>query len=242
MLPIVIFDIGNVLVRYAPGPALEALCRRVGCSRWKARWAFGRAGVHLLAKGLVPPKTFLDDVNRRLGADLSHEELRDLWGLDLPEGVDGMIELLEQTRERAVVALLSDTNAFHWDFLALRFPALAAVPHRFLSFVEGMAKPDPEFYRHVEAQLRERMKNSTTDDAGPRSNNPGGVLTADNTDDTDGRKATARRARREAGLSILYFDDLAVNIKAARSRGWDAVRFTRRRDAEDTLRRRGILP
>jgi putative hydrolase of the HAD superfamily len=136
-----------------------------------------------------------------------------------------MIELLQQTRERAVVALLSDTNAFHWDFLALRYPALAAVPHRFLSFVEGMAKPDVAFYRHVEEHLRERMNNST----------------ADNADGADGKKATTRRAGRESGLSILYFDDLPANIKAARSRGWDAVRFTQRRDAEDPLRRRGIL-
>ncbi len=150
MEPVVIFDLGNVLIRYEPGKALAALSRRARCSTWKARWALGRAGIGKLATGEIDPARFLAEVNRRLGLSLSHDELRDLWALDLPGPVEGMLELLERTRREMRVAILSDTNAFHWEWVARRYPILGEVRDAFLSFREGVTKPDLRFFRRAE--------------------------------------------------------------------------------------------
>jgi putative hydrolase of the HAD superfamily len=154
MLPIVVFDIGQVLIRYTPGKALDALARRAKKAPWRARWAFARAGAHKLATGRIDPDDFTRALNQRLHTDLTPGDIRDLWGLDLPEPVDGMLDLLQQVAAHTRVALLSDTNPFHWEFMTIRFPPLARVPDVFLSFEVGVTKPDRRFFQAAEQRLR----------------------------------------------------------------------------------------
>jgi HAD superfamily hydrolase (TIGR01509 family) len=40
---------------------------------------------------------------------------------------------------------------------------------------------------------------------------------------------------------LLFFDDVAVNVDAARRAGWNAHHFTDAADCEAELRRRGLL-
>ncbi len=153
MLPIVVFDIGQVLIRYTPGKAIVALARRAKKAPWRARWAFARAGVHKLSTGHIDPEAFTRALNQRLHTDLTPDDIRNLWGLDLPGPVDGMLDLLEQVAARTRVALLSDTNPFHWEFMLRRFPPLARVPDVFLSFEVGVTKPDRRFFQAAGQRL-----------------------------------------------------------------------------------------
>lgn len=220
------FDIGQVLIRYEPGPALASLARRVRSSPWKVRWVMGRAGIRGLSTGGTDPDRFVAEVNRRLGTDFSRQAFADLWGLDLPGPVDDMLELLERMMGVATVALLSDTNAFHWENMMRRFPVMAEIPEAILSFQEGLTKPDPRFY----ALATRRLRGKGTDGSGSISNFES-EISGENEKKGESRRAT-----------IVYFDDLPKNVRAARAAGWDAHRFVDRRAAEAVLRDRGILP
>lgn len=153
MPPIVVFDLGNVLIRYCPGPALAEIHKRTGLGAWRIRWHLHRAGIRGLGDGSVSADRFLAEINRRLRLSLTARELSDVWGLDLPGPVEGMLEWLEEIRARTRVALLSDTNPFHWESVARRYPALTTVPEIILSFEAGLRKPDARLYRHAEQRL-----------------------------------------------------------------------------------------
>lgn len=188
MPPIVIFDLGNVLIHYCPGPALAEIQRRTGLGAWRIRWHLHRAGIRGLGDGSVAADHFLGEINRRLRLSMTVRELSDIWGLDLPGPVAGMLEWLEEIRGQTRVAILSDTNIFHWQSLMRRYPALTSVPEIILSFEAGLRKPDARLYRHAEQRL--------------------GV--------SDGNLPPG---------DLLYFDDRVENIRAAKTRGWDAHLF-----------------
>jgi len=187
-----------------------------------------RAGVRLLSTGALEPEPFLADVNRRLNLDLAPQAFCDLWGLDLPGPVDGMIELLSEVKRRAPVALLSDTNAFHWEFLARHYPVLDEITPAFLSFREGLSKPDSRFYQRVQARL---LNPPEPKDQPPSEQGGGGR----------GEKPILPSPPANGPGSILYFDDLLPNIKAALSLQWDAHLFVDRAKTEEVLRERGVL-
>jgi FMN phosphatase YigB (HAD superfamily) len=188
MPPIVIFDLGNVLIHYCPGPALAEIQRRTGLGAWRIRWHLHRAGIRGLGDGSVAADHFLGEINRRLRLSMTVRELSDIWGLDLPGPVAGMLEWLEEIRGQTRVAILSDTNIFHWQSLARRYPALATVPEIILSYKVGLRKPDERLYQHAARRL------GIPENVGPSD-------------------------------APLYFDDRVENIRAAKTRGWDAHLF-----------------
>ncbi len=152
----VLFDIGNVLIRYEPGAAVARLAELSDHAPWRVRLAFATSGGQGLGVGKTGPEDFVKRLGGALGVSLSHAELREIWGLDLRRPVEGMLELLEETlASGAAVGLLSDTNLLHWEYLAAQWPLLARVPYRFLSFEAQMRKPSLEFFRYAESRLRE---------------------------------------------------------------------------------------
>jgi FMN phosphatase YigB (HAD superfamily) len=147
--PIVIFDAGNVLIRYEPGEALRRLAHAARCSRWRVRLAFTLAGGGRLGTGGISPEEFAAAFGQRLGVHLTPMRVQQFWGLDLKGPVEGMFDLIERLRRRgqARIAILSDTNAFHWGHCLERWPELRRIPDQFVSYETGLRKPDPRVYR-----------------------------------------------------------------------------------------------
>ena len=72
----------------------------------------------------------------------------DAWISDEYPGWSDVVDRLE--RSGVETALLSNTNAFHWEYLvpegskAGRYPAIGRLRHRFASHQLGMVKPNPQ--------------------------------------------------------------------------------------------------
>lgn len=156
---IVIFDVGNVLVRYDPGPALEALSRLTGRNKFVLRWSLLRAGIHKLRRGELGAQQFARRLGRRLGMEISVNDVINVWNRDLPGPVEGMEDLLAELQALPAVrvALLSDTNAFHWPHIEQAYGYVRRIEDQFLSFRERLAKDDVKFFQHAEAVLRRRL-------------------------------------------------------------------------------------
>lgn len=149
MIRNVVFDMGNVLLRFdtrgaaaafaaAPGDA-ELLHQGVFQSPWWIR--MDRGGDEETSLGGM-----LRELPQRLWPDV--RELMERWD-DFLIPIDGVIALAEELGEKGYrLYLLSNTSVRFRRFFG-KLPVLRDFSGLVLSFEEGLLKPEPEFYRRL---------------------------------------------------------------------------------------------
>ena len=148
MVDAIIFDIGNVLLRFdftrtikriapfcstAPAAILELL------EPWKLD----------LESGRVSGSDFLNEVTRVLGYSGSRAELQSAWqeifSANLP-----MHDLVASLSSLKVpLYLLSNTNSLHADYFLSEYPVFAHFTNAVYSHEAGLMKPDIAIYHHA---------------------------------------------------------------------------------------------
>lgn len=84
----------------------------------------------------------------------SDDDIIDAWNAMLLGPIEGRKDLLKQAKSRYRIALLSNTNAIHWQRVGPEIAHFA--PHfeqLFLSYELGMRKPHPAIFTHCLQQL-----------------------------------------------------------------------------------------
>lgn len=151
MIEAVIFDIGNVLIRWAPDGFYD---RVIGADRRRA--FFDAVPIH--------------DMNLRVdaGADIANETRaladaypdwadeilmwHDRWLEMLPGAIDGSVDLLRALRRSGLpVYALSNFGKDTFTLAEQHFPFLEEFDGRFISGRMGVIKPDSAIYEAVEA-------------------------------------------------------------------------------------------
>ena len=150
---LVVFDLGNVLVRLVTG--WEDACRFAGVDPiGTGNFQRHHALVCAFELGQTPEHEYLRGAAECFPALApgQFESIFDAWLRGPYPRLPEMLTALKSRRIRT--ACLSNTNARHWR-IALD-PAgpysahLALIDHLFASHLIGAAKPDPAAYRHVE--------------------------------------------------------------------------------------------
>jgi len=145
---IILFDLGNVLVRldYA------AFLRTLGFDQQMTDAEL----YHLLEDdarafemGKASATEFLDVVNTKLGRYYTFDQFRKAWVSILPSAVPGSRELLEQLAGRYRLMMLSNTNELHFQHTVDMLPVLRRFERFFLSYEIGTLKPEPGIYQYV---------------------------------------------------------------------------------------------
>jgi putative hydrolase of the HAD superfamily len=146
-IEVVCFDLGGVLVNLAgaevhaasAGLDLAGFWRRWLESPWVREYESGRCDAVAFANGLVrwwpalaPAEAFLRSFAR--------------WPTGLFPGVP---ETLRALRGRVRTAVLSNTNAIHWEQENRAWDLEGLVDVPFLSYRTGRLKPDADAYEHV---------------------------------------------------------------------------------------------
>lgn len=153
MIEAVIFDIGNVLIRWAP----EALYDRViGADRRHA--FFDAVPMHDMNLRVDAGADLNDEVRALADAhpDWAAEVLmwRDRWLEMLPSAIDGSVDALRALRRGGVpVYALSNFGKDTFTLAEQHFPFLEEFDSRFISGRLGVIKPDPAIYEAVEAAV-----------------------------------------------------------------------------------------
>ncbi|MCG8592077.1 MAG: HAD-IA family hydrolase, partial [Proteobacteria bacterium] len=105
-----------------------------------------------------------------------------------PRGLfPGAAELVESLRPHAQLALLSNTNALHWDGQRDADRVQALFETAFLSHELGLVKPDREIFEHVVAALDRPAERV--------------LFLDDNQPNVDGARAVGLRAARVKGVA-----------------------------------------
>jgi FMN phosphatase YigB (HAD superfamily) len=155
---LVVFDAGGVILRVV-GP-WDVVQRRAGVpsderTQTEAFQALQRAAADEHQRGEIDTETYLARVSEAGGLTVRQvEQILEGWIADEYPGWNDVLDRLGQSGVET--ALLSNTNAFHGEFMAPlgsragRYPAIGRLRHQFASHRFGMMKPDPAIYRAVE--------------------------------------------------------------------------------------------
>lgn len=144
--PVVIFDVGNVILTFDPMPAcrrLAALCRLT--AEQVCADIYARKLERKFEEGKISGKQFAEGVREILGVDLSLTQLQTIW-TDIFDENRAVSNLVRRIKRHHRVMLLSNTNQWHWEFAADNFPIIREVPEWILSYEIGVLKPHPLIY------------------------------------------------------------------------------------------------
>lgn len=142
---VLLFDLGGVLADLGePAKAIGLDLTEEGF--WQI-W-LNSANVHAFERGELAAHDFFSAIAGEFGqADVDDFQNRlHAWRLPLFPGVEEMIRSIPDDRR---LALLSNTNAMHWDQVVKATDVFTIFDHLFLSFETGHYKPDAKSYEQV---------------------------------------------------------------------------------------------
>ncbi len=151
-IKVIIFDLGRVLVdfdhRIAAGK-ISQLSHQT--PRQIYDLFFDSALIQSFEEGKILPEDFFSGVSRILGLKISFEEFLPIWNqiFFFSEGNKAVYILGKSLKERYRVALLSNINVLHFNYLKSNFPIFDIFHDVFASCEMGYIKPNPEIYRKV---------------------------------------------------------------------------------------------
>jgi len=145
--PVIVLDVGKVLVDINPTVVLKELSKRYG------RQISLPASLDL--DKLFPPiyvgacswGDILKELNRALGFSLETGEWEELWCQILRGEVPGMREALAELKGEFRLVALSNAEDVHWTYMLRNYPIFKLLDGWVVSYREGVAKPDPVIYQ-----------------------------------------------------------------------------------------------
>lgn len=145
--PVIVFDVGKVLIDYDPDILHKALSGRAGFEVGaRAPLDLEQLICQVFAGRLTWPQV-LAQMARHLDIRLTVDEWRALWCGMVTGEVRGMRAALRDLKPRCRLVALSNTEPVHWDFVVAHYGILGMLDGWVLSFEEGCIKPEPEIYR-----------------------------------------------------------------------------------------------
>jgi 2-haloacid dehalogenase len=147
--PVIVLDVGGVLVDFDLKPLIRALSKNRG------------EKIHLpplanIDKLFLPVQTgeaslgdIIPELNASLGVSMTPSEWHALSCSVFTGEVPGMKDVLLQLKKDFAFVALTNTVEVHWTFLLKTYDILKLVDGCVVSYLEGVAKPDPAIYQIV---------------------------------------------------------------------------------------------
>jgi FMN phosphatase YigB (HAD superfamily) len=147
MLDAIIFDIGNVLLRFD----FSLVVRRVApfCSASVAQFDSLLEPLKIaLESGKINGETFLSEASHAIGYTGKPSVLRAAWQ-EIFTPIEATHALVEQLHGSLPLFLLSNTNDLHAEYFLSRYPVFGRFTDAVYSHECGLMKPDASIYRHA---------------------------------------------------------------------------------------------
>ncbi len=146
----VIFDLGNVLVSFDHTIAAARISKFCAKNPQEIfRLFFDSELTGLFEEGKISPQEFFLKVREMLNLKLDYEEFLPIWNeiFFLTDANRAVYGLAKNLRKSYRVALLSNINILHFDYLKKNYPVFDAFHHLITSFETGFKKPHPLIYQ-----------------------------------------------------------------------------------------------
>ncbi len=148
----VIFDLGRVLIDFDHWIAARKLAVLTDKSPQELyNLFFDSRLVQSFEEGKISPQNFFQKVREMLNIKIEFEEFVPLWSgiFFLTEENKAVYHLAKRLHNRYKVALLSNVNALHFEYIKKNFPIFDGFHHIFTSYELGFIKPHPMIYQKV---------------------------------------------------------------------------------------------
>lgn len=148
---VILFDLGNVLVRIHP----EAFLQTLGIDTAENRKLYSPKVIEIVKRyerGRDSTEQYLSRLEGLFNHGEFHflrEQIEKAMLSVIGKPIEGMEELVQRVSARNKVGLLSNTNPLHYHHCLENLPVLRHVPVHFLSYQLLALKPEPAIYHSV---------------------------------------------------------------------------------------------
>lgn len=146
----IIFDLGRVLVDFDHTIA----ARRIAAFSDKSpeeifNLFFDSPATYSFEQGKISPQDFFLQVKKMLNLKLNYEQFLPIWNeiFFLSEKNRQVYALAKKLKSRYTIAVLSNVNRLHFQYLKEKFPVFDIFHQVFASCDLGLIKPDPLIYK-----------------------------------------------------------------------------------------------
>jgi FMN phosphatase YigB (HAD superfamily) len=155
-IKVIVFDLGRVLVDFDHLIAARKIAGLTGKSPQQIfNLFFDSSLIQSFEQGKISPGDFFASVSRMLDLKINFEQFLPIWNqiFFLSEDNKAVYALGKSLRNNHRLALLSNINILHFDYLERNFRVFDIFHDIFLSCEMGYIKPEPEIYLKVISSL-----------------------------------------------------------------------------------------
>lgn len=149
---VLLFDLGNVLFPFDWAPAIEGFAQILDRPAIELTSAFRHADYAILfyefGTGRISAERFVRKLNEHLECNLSMETIANIWCSIFREDRK-MTALVFRLARRYRTFIVSDTDAFHWNYLDEIHGLEERITGAILSFRYGNMKADPGAFAKI---------------------------------------------------------------------------------------------
>ena len=156
-IKVILFDLGNVLVDFDHKRSAERIsvfCKKSPLEIYNL--FFDSQVTVAFEEGKLAPEKFYQQVKEMLDLKLSYDSFVPIWNdiFFLSAKNRSVYRLVNILRAGYKIAMLSNINFLHYEYLKKNFPVFGVFDKIFLSFELGLVKPDKKIYENVIAAMR----------------------------------------------------------------------------------------
>jgi glucose-1-phosphatase len=155
-IKVIVFDLGRVLIDFDHQIAAKKIAELTRKDPQKIfELFFDSQLIQSFERGKISAEDFFVSVSRLLGLELSFEKFLSIWNqiFFLSEENKSVYALGKGLKKNLRLALLSNINILHFEYLKSNFPVFDIFNDIFLSCEMGFIKPEPEIYLRVISSL-----------------------------------------------------------------------------------------
>jgi putative hydrolase of the HAD superfamily len=147
---IIIFDLGNVILNFDHRLISQRLAKKSKFTEIEIYSIIFEQGLEeRFDLGQVSIEEFIEEIQSKLGIDLSINEFNNLWS-DIFWENEGVVQVIQDLKvQDYTLYLLSNTNELHVKFVRERFDILDLFDDFLFSYQIGLRKPDHNLFLKV---------------------------------------------------------------------------------------------
>lgn len=169
MKPIIIFDLGGVLINLNVPRCMQAFSNLIGEENVRCILGMDKDGEGITSvsiatrqlmkdfeRGLVTTDEFIAAILQYAPSGTTSDQIREAWFAMLEDLPQERLDYLAQLRQQGYrLYLLSNGNDLHWTYIDKLYRVSSYFEQVFLSQVMHCAKPEEEIFRRVQEAVTE---------------------------------------------------------------------------------------
>jgi len=150
MIEVIVFDLGGVIVNVNFKSPLGKLFDNSGAesNRFKDKPNFSKL-LQRYDMGIISAGDFHEKIIDHLDIELSFDEFIRASNDAIEAGDDGIDDIVKSLSKKYKLAILSNTNPVHYEYIKEKYSIIELFDHILLSYEMGTVKPDAAAYEKL---------------------------------------------------------------------------------------------